>query len=208
MPLSLQSKILRLVEDRSFYRVGGETPLAFQGRIVAATHRDLQKAIAEKQFREDLFYRLAVLPISIAPLRERPQDIIRFMQTFLKQACERQKRPIEGFSIFVEELALEHRWRGNIRELLNRIERAVAVSKGPLIQPSDMFPENVSADAGNGSFVQLADIRDDAERRHIERALSKTGGQIAESAKLLGVSRTTLWEKMSKLGIELKRSEN
>ncbi|MEQ9328952.1 MAG: sigma-54 dependent transcriptional regulator [Rhodospirillales bacterium] len=209
MPLTLQAKILRLVEERSFHRVGGEVAIPFTGRIVAATHREL---LAENGsgFREDLYYRLAVLPLHIPPLRKRPEDILRFMKAFLEEACERQNLQFKGYSSLTEDLAMEHPWRGNVRELRNRVERAVAVCRQEWIMPQDMFPDQSPAGPGEAvaGIEPLAGIREDAERRHIERALAMAGGQIAETARHLGISRTTLWEKMGRLGIPGKRSEN
>ena len=208
MPLALQAKILRLVEDRCFFRVGGEQAIPFLGRIVAATHRDLLEESGRGAFREDLYYRLAVLPIHVDPLRERPEDILQFMKQFLDEASERQNRSFKGFSSLAEEFALDHPWRGNVRELRNRVERAVAVGQQDYILPQDMFPDRVKGDVLQSDFEPLSEIRDDAERRHIGRALSMTEGQIAEAARMLGVSRTTLWEKMNRLGIDGKRSDN
>ena len=207
MPLPLQAKILRLVEERSFFRVGGEQPIMFEGRIVAATHRDLLSLSEEGGFREDLFYRLAVLPLRVAPLRKRPEDILLFMKQFLDEASGRQGREFKGYSSLTEEVALDHAWRGNVRELRNRVERAVAVAQQDWIMPFDMFPDRPGAEEPSTGFEPLAGIRDDAERRHIERALSTTQGQVAEAARLLGISRTTLWEKMSRLDIQGRRSE-
>jgi DNA-binding NtrC family response regulator len=208
MPLALQAKILRLVEDRSFYRVGGEKAIPFEGRIIAATHKNLLGDSGDQTFREDLYYRLAVLPLHIEPLKNRPEDLLRFMKIFLDEASIRQKRHFKGYSSLTEEIAIDHPWRGNIRELRNRIERAVAVGQHEWILPQDMFPDRESREPRQAGFAPLADIREDAERRHIERALAMTDGQIAETARMLGISRTTLWEKMSRLGIECQRSEN
>lgn len=207
MPLALQAKILRLVEERHFTRVGGENTLPFEGRIVAATHRDLLVESANGKFREDLFYRLAVLPLPIAPLRMRPEDIVQFMKQFLDEASERQARAFKGYSSLTEEIALEHAWRGNVRELKNRVERAVAVGQQEWIMPQDMFPDRGGSVDNHAGFEPLSGIREDAERRHIERALSATGGQIAEAARLLDISRTTLWEKMSRMDIHHRRSD-
>lgn len=208
MPLALQAKILRLVEDRSFYRIGGEKPVAFAGRIIAATHKDLLKASRTKAFREDLYYRLAVLPLELPPLRKRPEDVVRFMDMFLKDACERQNRHFRGYAGMTEELALDHPWRGNVRELRNRVERAVAVGNGDYITPQDMFPDRDVDEVSKPGFASLSGIRDEAERRHIERALETAGGQISEAARLLEISRTTLWEKTTRLGIRPRRSES
>ncbi len=130
------------------------------------------------------------------------------MKIFLDEASKRQKRHFKGYSSLTEEIAIDHPWRGNIRELRNRIERAVAVGQHEWILPQDMFPDRENREPREVGFAPLADIREDAERRHIERALAMTDGQIAETARMLGISRTTLWEKMSRLGIECRRSEN
>lgn len=200
MPLALQAKLLRLVEDRSFTRVGGEAVLPFNARIVSATHRDLARGMASTGFRDDLYFRLAVLPVEIPPLRKRPDDVTWLMDRFLDNALSRSDVRIRGFSALAEEAALAHDWPGNVRELRNRIERAVALSASEWIMPGDLFPEQATSQVGAG-FVPLADVRDAAERRQIERALEETGGQVGRAARLLAVSRTTLWEKMTRLGV-------
>jgi DNA-binding NtrC family response regulator len=206
MPLALQVKLLRLVEDRSFTRVGGEAVLPFKGRIVSATHRDLAKGMASTGFRDDLYFRLAVLPVEIPPLHKRPEDVTWLMDRFLDNASSRSDARIRGFSALAEEAALAHDWPGNVRELRNRIERAVALSANEWIMPGDLFPEQAMSQGGP-AFVPLADVRDAAERRQIERALEETGGQVGKAARLLAISRTTLWEKMTRLGVtEVARS--
>ncbi|RVA62916.1 sigma-54 dependent transcriptional regulator, partial [Mesorhizobium sp. M7A.F.Ca.CA.001.08.1.1] len=200
MPLALQAKLLRLIEEGSFNRVGGETACTFRARVVSATHRDLARHGGSSGFREDLYFRLAVLPVTIPPLRERHEDIAWLLDRFLENAASRSDTRIRGFSALAEEAALSHPWPGNVRELRNRVERAVALSTSEWIMPGDLFPERV-AKAGSSAFVPLADVRDAAERRQIERALDETGGQIAKAATLLAISRTTLWEKMNRFGI-------
>ena len=200
MPLPLQAKFLRLVEDGSFNRVGGETACTFHARVVSATHRDLGQRGGPSGFREDLYFRLAVLPVTIPPLRERPEDIAWLLDRFLENAVSRSDTRIRGFSALAEEAALAHPWPGNVRELRNRVERAVALSTSEWIMPGDLFPERASK-VGSAAFAPLADVRDAAERRQIERALEETGGQIAKAAGLLAISRTTLWEKMTRFGL-------
>lgn len=200
MPLALQAKLLRLIEDRSFTRVGGESSIPFPARIVAATHRQLGVVTSASNFREDLYFRLAVLPVEIPPLRQRPDDIPWLLDRFLENAVARSDVRIRGFSALAEEAALVHEWPGNVRELRNRVDRAVALSTSEWIMPGDLFPEQ-SSKGGFQGFIPLADVRDAAERRQIERALTETGGQIAKAAGLLAISRTTLWEKMTRLGI-------
>lgn len=200
MPMPLQAKLLRLIEDGSFNRVGGEAPCKFRARVVSATHRDLSQRSGSSGFREDLYFRLAVLPVTIPPLRERHEDITWLLDRFLENAVSRSDVRIRGFSALAQEAALAYPWPGNVRELRNRVERAVALSTSEWIMPGDLFPER-AAKPDLETFVPLADVRDAAERRQIERALDKTGGQIAKAAVLLAVSRTTLWEKMTRLGL-------
>jgi two-component system, NtrC family, response regulator HydG len=200
MPMPLQAKLLRLIEDGSFNRVGGEAPCTFRARVVSATHRDLGQRDGPSSFREDLYFRLAVLPVTIPPLRERHEDITWLLDRFLENAATRSDARIRGFSALAEEAALAYPWPGNVRELRNRVERAVALSTGEWIMPGDLFPERTTKSA-SAAFAPLADVRDAAERRQIERALDETGGQIAKAAGLLAISRTTLWEKMTRLGL-------
>ena len=141
MPSPLQAKLLRLIEDGSLTRVGGETPIPFRARIVAATHRDLAIRGASTGFREDLYFRLAVLPVEIPPLRQRPEDIAWLLDRFLENAVSRSDTRIRGFSALAEEAALAHAWPGNVRELRNRVDRAVALSTSEWIMPGDLFPE-------------------------------------------------------------------
>ncbi|MHB1109875.1 MAG: sigma-54-dependent transcriptional regulator [Devosia sp.] len=200
MPLPLQAKLLRLIEAGSFGRVGGEVEVPFRARVVAATHANLAERGGSNGFREDLYFRLAVLPIDMPPLRDRPEDITWLMDRFLCEATARNDNRIRGFSALAEEAALAHPWPGNVRELRNRVERAAALSTSEWIMPGDLFPES-SLKADSLGFLPLADVREAAERRQIERALDETGGQIAKAAGLLAISRTTLWEKMTRFGI-------
>ncbi|MDF1606686.1 sigma-54 dependent transcriptional regulator [Hoeflea sp. YIM 152468] len=208
MPAELQAKILRLVEERSFHRLGGEEPIPFLGRILTATHKDLAGSSNGGSFREDLYFRIAVLPVHIPPLRSRPDDIPWLMCLFLAEACNRQEKNIRGFSTLAEEAALSHPWRGNARELRNRIERAVALAGGEWLMPRDLFPDMPNTVSTTASFQPLSEIRDAAERRQIDRALSRTSGHIQDAARLLGVSRTTLWEKMTRLDVRIERPES
>ncbi|WP_159587974.1 sigma-54-dependent transcriptional regulator [Chelativorans xinjiangense] len=200
MPAALQAKLLRLIEDASFTCVGGEAAIPFQARVVSATHRDLARGSAASGFRDDLYFRLAVLPVEIPPLRKRPEDISWLMDRFLDNAASRSDARIRGLSALAEEAALAHPWPGNIRELRNRIERAVALTNNEWIMPGDLFPEQASKPA-QAAFAPLADVRDAAERRQIERALDEAGGRVGKAAGLLAISRTTLWEKMTRFGI-------
>ncbi|WP_274427388.1 sigma-54-dependent transcriptional regulator [Chelativorans sp. YIM 93263] len=200
MPPALQAKLLRLIEDAGFARLGGEATIPFRARIVAATHRDLAGGRSATGFRDDLYFRLAVLPVEIPPLRRRPEDISWLLDRFLENAVGRTGARIRGFRALAVEAALAHPWPGNVRELRNRVERAAALTNNEWIMPGDLFPEQASA-TGNAAFTPLADVRDAAERRQIERALEESGGQVGKAAGLLAISRTTLWEKMTRFGM-------
>jgi DNA-binding NtrC family response regulator len=202
LPLPLQAKLLRLIDDRTFHRVGGEASLSFRARVVCATNRDLAKEVAAGRFREDLFYRINVVAIDLPPLRKRREDIAWLIRSLFDSVTDNIETELRGISSLAEEAALGHAWPGNVRELRNRLERAVTLATGEWVMPGDLFPEAYRLDGELAQAVQpLADARDAAERREIERALRQTRGQIGEAAKLLGVSRTTLWERMRRFDI-------
>lgn len=197
----LQAKLLRLIEDISFYRVGGERPVPFKGRLVVATNADLPKLVQAGQFREDLYYRVNVVSVRIPPLRERPQDIPWLMERFFAESASRTETSLKGVSSLAEEAALSYGWPGNIRELRNRMERAVALALGQWVMPGDMFPEQSDETASVLQMGSLEDVRQSAEKRHIIRALVETHGEVGAASKLLGIGRTTLWEKMRRFGL-------
>lgn len=197
---SLQAKLLRLVEERSFHRVGGEKPIVFRGRLIAATNADLPARVEDGRFRADLFYRINVVSVRMPPLRERADDIPWLMERFFAESAASLDTTLRGVGALAEEAARVHPWPGNVRELRNRVERAVALGLGPWMVPADLFPEMPDT-SGSDALPSLEDARHAAERRHILRALSQTNGEIAAAARLLGVGRTTLWEKMRRFGI-------
>lgn len=202
MPLALQSKLLRLVEGRTFHRVGGEKEVAFHARIVAATNQDLAAAAEEGRFREDLLYRLDTFVVHLPPLRERPDDIDWLLDRFVARFAGSPESAVKGLSALACDAARDHSWPGNIRELRNRVERAAALAMGQWLMPADLFPPHHSTTANDHGSAPLADARAAAERRAINSALRDTRGQLKEAARLLGVSRTTLWEKMKRLGLD------
>jgi DNA-binding NtrC family response regulator len=207
LPLPLQVKLLRVLETRQFRRLGGAEDRPFRARLICATNRDLERMVAEGDFREDLWFRINVITCRLPPLRERPEDIADLIASFAEAAASEN-----GFSgIAVDpsaiEAALRHAWPGNVRELINRVQRAVALGAGATLTAADLFPDGVDTgrrDASGEEDVDgsLSDIREAAERRHIVAALARTGGSTKEAADLLQVSRTTLWEKMRRYGIE------
>jgi DNA-binding NtrC family response regulator len=194
--LELQAKLLRLIEGRTFYRLGGERPIPFKGRLVVATNANLPKLVEAGQFREDLYYRINVVAVRIPPLRARLDDIPWLMLRFFDESASRIETSLKGISALAEEAALSYAWPGNIRELRNRMERAVALGLGQWVMPGDLFPEQDEGLPSDTQMGSLEDARQNAEKRHIIRALSATSGEIGAASKLLGIGRTTLWDKM------------
>src|SRR5512138_454464 len=197
-----QAKLLRALQDGEIRRVGESVPVQVDTRIIAATNQDLRRAISERRFREDLFYRLAVVPLRIPPLRERREDIpllaAHFLQRFVRRTGA-QKALSPGAVGRLQ----SHRWPGNVRELENIIEQAAALSAGTDIHPEDVHLEaHGPAGGAHDAHRTLAAAVEEAERRTIDAALTRCGGDLARVARDLGVSATTLWRKMKRLGIE------
>ena len=197
MSLSLQAKILRAVQEREIERVGGGESIPVTVRLIAATNRDLQEAIAQSRFRQDLYYRLAVVTVQLPRLIDRGDDLILLIGHFARQFGERYGKRIEAVSDRALELLRNHQWVGNVRELRNVIERAaIVVSDGTL--RSEHLPDELRAEEPGvpersaGVLPTLAE----AEARHIARVLAHTGGQIGSAADILGIHRNTLTRKM------------
>ncbi len=193
----MQIDLLRVLEDRVFYRVGGTQPLEADFRVIAATHRDLARAIREGRFREDLFYRLNVVALTIPPLRQRKEDIPLLAESFLRRYAQETHRPIERFGRQALDELMLHDWPGNVRELQNAIERAVVVAKGRRIEAEDLpiAPCRKAAAAGG---ERLAEV----EAAHIAKILQATGGNVARSAARLGIDRSTLYHKIKRYGLK------
>jgi formate hydrogenlyase transcriptional activator len=204
MPLELQPKLLRALQEREFERLGSGQTVRVNVRVVAATNQDLGQLVNKKLFRADLFYRLNVIPLCLPPLRERLQDILPLTEFFVKKFAARFNRTIDSIPGEVIEVLKAHDWPGNIRELQNCIERAVLFSPGTVLRlPLDLKP-TVTQRSGS-----VATTLADADRDHILETLNQTnwmiGGQ-AGAANRLGLPRTTLIYKMRKLGIDTRRS--
>jgi transcriptional regulator with GAF, ATPase, and Fis domain len=200
LPLELQPKILRALQEKEFERLGSTQTIPVNVRLVAATNRDLAKMVADKEFRSDLYYRLRVFPITIPPLRERREDIPLLVNYFVDKHSRRLYRKIETIPSNIMRALTRWDWPGNIRELENFIERAVILTKGPALRAplTELeFPEK--ANPPEGSTLEAT------EREHILRVLRETKGKIAGpqgAAARLGLKRTTLNSKLKKLGIE------
>jgi len=197
----LQAKLLRLVQERSFLPVGAAAERPFAARLVCATHADLAARVRAGSFREDLFYRLNVITVTIPPLRQRPEDVPILAQRILAEAMMRFGLGPRRLDAPGLDALGAHDWPGNVRELRNRIERAVALSDGPEIGLADLFPEAALDAPMAASSGSLDAAMDGAARDAIRDALRRAGGSRAEAARLLGISRTTLWKRMRDLGM-------
>ena len=202
MSLLLQAKLLRVIQSRSFERVGGTETISSDVRLIVATNRDLEEEVREKRFREDLYYRLNVVPVTLPPLRERREDIPLLAEHFLSEIAERNGKLIRGFSPQAMDLLVRNRWKGNVRELENVVERAIIMARGDVIQPGDL-PGHIT-DEGNAPSAGIIPGRplSDLEREAILSTLEMTGGNRTETAKLLGISRRTLQYKLKEFKIQ------
>jgi len=215
MSLSLQVKLLRVIEERSFERVGGSQTIQVDVRIVAATNQDLEKMVEEKRFRQDLFYRLNVIPIITPPLRDRQSDIPLLIEHFLKRFNHMKQTAITGFAPEALELLTTFHWPGNIRELENMIERLVVLKKQGLLTVADL-PEKLHKKTASQPEMKEQFIRftedgihlsnevEQYENQLIGEAMRKANGVTARAAQLLHVNRTTLVEKLKRRGMDSK----
>jgi len=205
MPLSLQSKLLRVLENGTFRRVGGTSDVKVDVRIIAATNKNIADEVESGRFREDLFYRLNVVPVVIPPLRDRTEDIILLLDHFMEKYCKKPKK----FSPESLQALMRYPWKGNVRELENIVERTALLCDKDVIMPGDLpieisgfsVAENLSADLGHGDF-DLEKTMEGIERAYILKALEKTGGVKVEAAKLLGVSFRSFRHRLYKYGIK------
>lgn len=201
MSLLLQAKLLRVIQTKTFERVGGTESIKVDVRMIVATNRDLDVEVQEGRFREDLYYRLNVIPVTLPALRERREDIPLLADYFLKKISERNSKNIRGFSPKVVDLLMRSRWRGNIRELENVVERALIMARGEYIQPEDL-PANIQDQESMESIgVTPGRPLSEVEKEAITQTLRLTGGNRTEAAKLLGISRRTLQYKLKEYGI-------
>lgn len=205
LPLDLQPKLLRLLQERDFERIGGTKTLKADVRVIAATNRDLEQMVSEGTFRSDLYYRLYVFPITAPPLRDRPEDIPNLVRYFVQKYSRRMNKNIETITSDAMHTLSRLEWHGNIRELENFIERAVILTAGKTLHvPVEEFSSKTASPRRLPSPQSSSDALDDAERKHIIRVLRETDGVIAGpqgAAARLGLKRTTLQSKMKKLGI-------
>ena len=197
MPLALQAKLLRFLQERVIERLGGREVIQVDVRIIAATHRDLKAAIAEKTFREDLFYRISEVAVQIPPLRERGSDAVLIANYLLQQACKRHGRPALKLAPDAIAAIEQYPWPGNVRELENRVNTAAIMSEGKMVTAADLTLEGQGVEA---EVLPLREVRQRAEAAAVQRALAITDGNISKAAELLGVTRPTLYDLMGRTG--------
>ena len=205
LPLELQPKLLRVLQENEFERLGGSQSIRVSARVVAATNQNLQELVRNKQFRADLYYRLNVIPIFLPPLRERTEDIPHLVQHFVEKFSARLHKTIDVVPDDVIEVLKAHDWPGNIRELQNFIERAIVLSSGPVLRPTLTELQRITRQHSSTAVQTLAE----SARNHILEVLEQSGWMIGGrdgAAERLGLPRTTLIYKMRKLGIEAQRA--
>jgi len=212
LPLETQSKLLRILQEQEFERVGGSQTHKVDVRVIAATNRDLEQEVRRGAFRADLFYRLNVFPIEVPPLRERKDDVPLLAGHFVRRFSQRMGKRIQGINRGVYEQLHQYDWPGNVRELANLLERAVILCQSDILELKHLAMSRVKAGSpGSGAPSEGLPTLEESERRLILRALEQTGGTLAGpngAAQILGLNRSTLWSRMRKLGIELPKQRS
>ena len=198
LPLEVQAKLLRFVQEKQITPVGSTRPRSVDVRLVAVTNRDLAAEVEAGRFRQDLYYRLKVVHLEVPPLAERPTDVPVLIEHFVRRFSARYGKSVRGLSSTAEALSARHRWPGNVRELENRILQAVLLSEGTEIGPEDLDLEQAMPPATATLEMDLGQL----ESRHIERVLASEGGSVARAARRLGIQRNTLYQKIKKYGLE------
>ncbi|HQS81968.1 MAG TPA: PEP-CTERM-box response regulator transcription factor [Thiobacillus sp.] len=199
LPMPLQAKLLRFLQERVIERLGGRGEIPVDVRVVCATHRDLAGMIREGSFREDLYYRLSEITVKIPPLRERPGDAILLAQAFLERYAREMGRPLRGFTADALGALETYAWPGNVREMENLVKRATIMADGTQITAADLGFDPGPAEA---QPFNLRQAREHAERLAVSRALAHSEGNIAQAAELLGITRPTLYDLMAKIGMK------
>jgi len=191
-----------VLQEREFERLGGTKTIKVDVRLIAATNRDLRAALEEGTFREDLYYRLNVVPIDIAPLRERKEDIPDLANLFISRFAEDSRKGIEGITPEAMQILVNYHWPGNVRELQNVIERGCALAKGQVLAPADIHLDTRPAKAANGTgFLPDGMTLEQWEDEMVQEALRRANGNKSQAARLLGLSRNALRYRLSKIGI-------
>ena len=206
IPLGLQVKLLRFLQDHEIQRLGGRETIAVDARILAATNVDLQKAISEDRFREDLYYRLCVVTIAVPALNKRGSDIELLSRTFLTKFAEEQKKPLKGFTPQAMQALTAHNWPGNVRELENRIKRAVVMAEGRYVTPVNLEFKEPSSAEGDASTLRAS--RESREKDLVRIAMEMAEGNVSRAAAGLGISRPTLYQLLAHYGLKKTKSDD
>ncbi|MDP2916561.1 MAG: sigma-54 dependent transcriptional regulator [Dehalococcoidia bacterium] len=202
MSPNIQVHLLRVLEEKEFARVGGNEPVKVDVRLITATNKDIRKAVAAGQFREDLYYRLNVVSIELPPLRERREDIPLLAEYFLRKFARQNQKKVSDFSLEAVDFLLKYEWPGNVRELENAIERAVILTRNAYVEANDLAQDNVLMTHHRvSSGKKISDV----EKNHIVQVLIETGGNCSETARLLGISRMTLYNKIRAYGLTVNK---
>jgi two-component system response regulator HydG len=206
VPPAIQIKLLRVLEARQFERVGENTPRSVDVRIITATNRNLLELIEQKRFREDLYFRINVIPIYLPPLRKRKDDIPLLVNTFIKRLAIRTGKPIHGLTREALDRFMDYRWPGNVREMKNALEYAFTIADKETID-SDHLPHQILFEASPPVPLSQSSVgkHDDSQRQKLIEALRAAGGNQSKAARRLGINRVTVWNRMRKYGINLKR---
>ena len=202
---AIQVKLLRVLESKEIERVGDHTPIRVDARVITATNQNLEELVAAGKFREDLFYRINVVPVVAPPLRERPEDVPVLAQSFCDRIARRTGRSIRGISPEAMNQLTAHDWPGNVRELINSIEYAFVICRSDLIEPEHLPPKTAKSPADQpaaGPSPSAATMINSDRKNELIAALRQAGGNQTKTARLLGVSRVTVWKRMKKYGIE------
>jgi len=203
VPPATQVKLLRVLQEREFERLGGTRTIKVDVRLIAATNRDLREALEQGTFREDLYYRLNVVPIDIAPLRERREDVPDLVNLFISQFTGESGKPVEGITPEAMRILVNYHWPGNVRELQNIVERACALAKGNVLDPADIHLDVRPTKVANGvaGFLPNGMTLEQWEDEMVQEALRRANGNKSQAARLLGLSRNALRYRLSKIGI-------
>jgi len=204
MSANIQVHLLRVLEEREFTRVGGNELIKVDVRVVSATNRDIKEAVASRQFREDLYYRLNIVTIDLPPLRERKEDVPLLAEHFLKKFAAENQKEVSYLSPEVTDFLLQYQWPGNVRELENTIERAVILAQNPEIQLADLLQKSSPLVDSASSGRSLKEV----ERNHIISILNETGTNYTKAARILGISRATIYSKAKAYGLIVKKTDS